>query len=32
MSNLILIIRMQSGVRILPTYKTAHAKAELLAG
>ena len=32
MSNLILIVRMQSGVRILPTYKTAHAKAELLAG
>ena len=32
MSNLILIIRMQSGVRILPTYKTAHTKAELLAG
>ena len=32
MSNLILIVRMQSGVRILPTYKTAHTKAELLAG
>ena len=27
-----LIVRMQSGVRILPTYKTAHTKAELLAG
>ena len=32
MSNLILIVRMQSGVRILPTYKKAHTKAELLAG
>ena len=32
MSNLILIVRMRSGVRILPTYKTAHTKAELLAG